>query len=105
MMSYCPVALKERRELVPVQAGVQSRFAGKVYQFSTEEAREAFDANPRRYMPALNGFDVVRNAFGERQVVGSLQYAAWYRGRLYLFQSQQTLQMFVQTPTRYVEFP
>ena len=105
MMSYCPVALKERRELVPVQAGVQSRFAGKVYQFSTEEAREAFDANPRRYMPALNGFDVVRNAFGERQVAGSLQYAAWYRGRLYLFQSQQTLQMFVQTPTRYVEFP
>ncbi|MFM8289960.1 MAG: hypothetical protein ACKOGA_24985, partial [Planctomycetaceae bacterium] len=105
MMGYCPVALKDQRELVPVQAEIQSRFGGKVYQFSSAEAREAFDANPRRYMPSLNGFDVVRNAFGERQVAGSLQYAAWYRGRLYLFQSAQTLQMFVQTPGRYVEFP
>ncbi|MFM7159960.1 MAG: hypothetical protein ACKO3P_06275 [Planctomycetaceae bacterium] len=105
MMGYCPVALKDQRELVPVQADIQSRFGGKVYQFSSAEAREAFDANPRRYMPSLNGFDVVRNAFGERQVAGSLQYAAWYRGRLYLFQSAQTLQMFVQTPGRYVEFP
>lgn len=105
MMGYCPVALKDQRELQPVRPEIQSRFGGKVYQFSTEEAREAFDANPRRYMPALNGFDVVRNSLGERQVSGSLQYAAWYRGRLYLFQSAQTLQMFVQAPTRFVEFP
>jgi len=105
LMGYCPVALKDQRELLPIRPEIQSRFGGKLYQFSSEEAREAFEANPRLYMPALNGFDIVRNSVGERQVPGSLQYAAWYRGRLYLFQSAQTLQMFVQSPGRFVEFP
>jgi YHS domain-containing protein len=45
---------------------------------------------------------VVRHATGETGVEGTLEHAAWYRGRLYLFSSADSRREFVETPSRFV---
>jgi YHS domain-containing protein len=105
LMGYCPVVLRDERELVPAAAEFSSMFAGTEYQFSSAEAKRTFDANPRLYVPALGGQDVVHLAEGERGIPGSLTHATWYRGRLYLFASNDTLQQFVVEPSRFATNP
>jgi YHS domain-containing protein len=39
---------------------------------------------------------------GEKGVDGSLEHAAWYRGRLYLFSSADTRREFVDAPSKFV---
>lgn len=105
LMGYCPVMLRDERELVPASAEFSEMFAGKEYQFSSAEAQRTFAANPRLYVPAMGGQDVVQLAEGEAGVPGSLSHATWYRGRLYLFASNETLQQFVATPARFATNP
>jgi YHS domain-containing protein len=105
LMGYCPVVLRDERELVPASAEFSSMFAGREYQFSSAEAKRTFDANPRLYVPAVGGQDVVQLADGESGVPGSLAHATWYRGRLYLFASNETLQQFVAAPSRFATNP
>jgi YHS domain-containing protein len=97
--------LRDERELVPASAEFASMFAGKEYQFSSADAKQTFDANPRLYVPAVGGQDVVQLSEGEPGVPGSLAHATWYRGRLYLFASNETLQQFVAAPSRFATNP
>lgn len=99
---FCPVVLKDERKLIEARPHIRSEFRGKIYTFSTVEAKDAFEENPRKYVPAGDGNDVVRLTSGETGVEGTLEHAAWYRGRLYLFSSAQTRREFVETPSRYV---
>jgi len=105
LMGYCPVVLRDERELVPASAEFTSVFGGREYQFSSAEAKRTFEANPRLYVPAVGGQDVVHLAEGERGIPGSLAHATWYRGRLYLFASDTTLQQFVAEPSRFATIP
>jgi YHS domain-containing protein len=99
---YCPVLLKDERKLVEANPQFASNYRGATFQFSSAAAKSAFEENPRKYVPAGGGSDVVRLAAGEKGVEGSLEYAAWYRGRLYLFSSAESRKTFVETPSRYV---
>ncbi|MFN0053106.1 MAG: YHS domain-containing protein [Planctomycetales bacterium] len=98
---YCPVTLKEERKLVEARREFSSEHNGRLYSFSSLECKEAFDANPKKYIPAGEGRDVVKLATGEKGADGSLQHAAWYRGRLYLFSSPETRREFVESPNRF----
>jgi YHS domain-containing protein len=104
-LGYCPVALADQRELIPSSNEFTSVFAGREYQFSSAEAQQAFEANPRLYVPAVGGQDIVRLSEGDRGVAGSLAHAAWYRNRLYLFSSNTTLQQFVAAPAQFATLP
>jgi YHS domain-containing protein len=73
-----------------------------LYTFSTLDAKESFDENPRKYIPAGEGNDVVKLTVGETGIEGTLEHAAWYRGRLYLFSSPETRREFVETPSKFV---
>jgi len=99
---YCPVALKDNRKLVEAKPEIESTYRDKVYTFSSYQAKEAFDLNPRKYVPAGEGADVVCRTAGETGVEGSLEHAAWYRGRLYLFSCADTRREFVETPSKFV---
>ncbi|MCY2963187.1 MAG: hypothetical protein NT069_05950, partial [Planctomycetota bacterium] len=105
LMGYCPVTLKDTRQMAQASPEFASQFGGRRYEFASAEAKQAFDANPRRYLPAMNGQDVVRLSQGERGIEGTLDHAAWYRGKLYLFASDETLQVFVNSPSDFVSFP
>lgn len=99
---YCPVMLKDERRLVVAKAAYVAEYRGRTYTFSSAAAKFAFEENPRKYVPAGSGNDVVRLASGEENVPGTLDFAAWYRGRLYLFSSPETRKSFVETPSQYL---
>ncbi|MSR59908.1 MAG: hypothetical protein EXS05_20090 [Planctomycetaceae bacterium] len=98
---YCPVMLKDERKLIEARPEFESVYRGKIYLFSSLAARQAFDESPQKYSPAGDGRDVVQLAGGEDASEGTLEHAAWYRGRLYLFSSSETRAVFVETPARF----
>ena len=73
------------------------------FLFSDIESRAKFEQNPTRYAPAAYGADVVALLRDKNVVEGTLDYAAWYKGRLYLFGSQASHDTFVETPEDYAD--
>jgi YHS domain-containing protein len=103
LKGLCPVQLKDDRKLIDAQPGITSEYRGKTYYFSTVDAKKAFDENPKKYSPAGDGNDVVQLTSGEKKAIeGTLDHAAWYRGRLYLFASPESRLEFVETPSKFV---
>ena len=95
---FCPVMLRDYRELADAKLEHSAIYQGNQYWFSSAEARQAFIANPGAYVPASGGIDVVLFQQSARQELGSLDYAVWYRGKLYLFTSEATKAEFVSSP-------
>jgi YHS domain-containing protein len=98
---FCPVALRERRDLVEASEQFTSTFGLQTYAFSSAESKAAFDADPSRYAPAAGGSDVVVLVNSGEEEAGQLDYALWYRDRLYLFRSRETMTLFSKDPQRF----
>ncbi|HVW02532.1 MAG TPA: hypothetical protein VHB77_19405, partial [Planctomycetaceae bacterium] len=98
---FCPVALKNNRELVPSRADFQAEYRGRLYEFSSADAKAQFEKNPHEFAPVNSGFDTVTLVEDEERKDGSLDHAAWYRGRLYMFANQANLDIFLSAPEEY----
>lgn len=95
---FCPVMLRDYRELVDAKLEHTTEFGGRQYWFSSAAAKETFRLNPSDYVPARGGIDVVIfDEVGETRE-GSLDHAVWYRGHLYLFDSSETQAAFSAQP-------
>lgn len=100
LKGFCPVALRDDRDLKNALPEHHSTFQGRTYYFSTADAKTAFDENPQHYAPISGGQDVV--LLKEKITKeGSLDHAVWFKDRLYLFTSQKTLEQFVATPKEF----
>jgi len=103
LKGFCPVILKDERRLVEARTQYKTEYQGQIITFSSLEARQAFESNPKKYIPVEGGRDVVRLAGGnQNELDGSLEHAAWYRGRLYLFSSEASRREFVESPGRFM---
>lgn len=98
---FCPVALRDRRDLVDAQAEYSATFGLQTYEFSSAEAKAAFESDPSRYAPAAGGNDVVVLVNSGEEQSGMLDFALWYRDRLYLFRSRETMTLFNKDPQKY----
>jgi YHS domain-containing protein len=98
---FCPVALRDRRELVDSRPEFVSVYQGRTFELSSAEAKARFDADPTKYAPVNRGNDVVLTARGETDAEGNLHHAVWFKDRLYLFRSPETLKEFNAEPTKY----
>jgi YHS domain-containing protein len=95
---FCPVMLRDYRELVDAKLEHTAEVDGRPYWFSSAAAKETFLLNPSAYVPARGGIDVVIfDEIGEPRD-GSLDHAVWYRGQLYLFDSSETQAAFSASP-------
>jgi YHS domain-containing protein len=103
LKGFCPVALLDNRELVDTKTEFKARFGLRTYNFSSAESKQRFERNPTRYLPVAGGNDVVRMSSTDKEVIGKLDHAAWFRGRLYLFESDDTRQTFFEHPARFVD--
>ena len=101
LKGFCPVALRDSRELKDTRPSFQSRFNGNYYNFSSAEALAKFEAEPKKYVPAAAGQDVVLAANEGANREGSLDRAVWYRNRLYLFSSKESHEEFVASPSKF----
>ncbi|HUQ69447.1 MAG TPA: hypothetical protein VM165_07995, partial [Planctomycetaceae bacterium] len=101
LKGFCPVTLRDERELKDSQPEFQSSFRGQKFHFTTADAKTKFDQDPARYAPAAYGADVVVLTRDKDVAEGSLDFAAWYKGNLYLFANEETYTTFITEPTKY----
>ena len=101
LKGFCPVSLREDRELVDARPEFTSTHRGQRFHFATEEARDKFEEAPSRYVPAAYGADVVALSRDKDVLEGTLDFAAWYKGRLYLFGSQENYDAFIAEPIQF----
>ncbi len=101
LKGFCPVTLRDDRELLDAQPEFYSSFRGQKFHFATPGAKDKFDADAQRYVPAAYGADVVVLIRDKDVAEGSLDFAAWYKGKLYLFSGAATHDTFVADPAKY----
>jgi YHS domain-containing protein len=101
LKGFCPVVLRDQRELADVNLTYCSIYHGRKYYFSSAAAEARFEASPHKYAPVAGGVDVVVKTNSDQDVEGSLDFALWYKDRLYLFCSPESLQAFSLSPTAY----
>lgn len=99
LKGFCPVELRDARDLVDTNEQFSAIFNDKEYSFSSEEALERFIDTPEKYAPASRGSDVIHLSLTGEELEGSLDFAVWYKGRLYLFTSAETMETFVAAPS------
>ena len=96
---FCPVSLKDHRELVDARPEYSAVHNGRRYFFSSAAAQSQFEANPEDYSPAALGNDVVHLVLTGDSTPGSLDHAVWFRSKLYLFATAETMETFVAAPS------
>jgi YHS domain-containing protein len=101
LKGFCPVTLHDERELVDARPEFHFTHRSQKFHFASTEAREKFEANPSKYAPAAYGADVVALCRDKDVVEGTLDFAAWFKGRLYLFGTQANYEVFISAPTKY----
>jgi YHS domain-containing protein len=105
LKGFCPVTLRDQRELADSRPEFVASYRGQKFYFASKAAQAKFESDPARYAPAAYGADVVVLVNDQDVVEGTLEYAAWYKGRLYLFGSQETHDAFIAQPERYASPP
>jgi YHS domain-containing protein len=98
---YCPVTLVEEERWQKGEPSCSVVHRRCRYHFADETKRQRFMANPNKYVPAGAGYDVIFLAEGRTQVEGKRKHGCFYRGRVYLFSSEEALQKFCAAPDRY----
>jgi len=99
LKGFCPVVLRDKRDLVDASPEFSVTFNGHEYFVSSAEARNQFLSDPGKYAPAAGGCDVIHLALTGEKLEGSLDHAVWYKGRLYLFAGVETMETFVAAPS------
>lgn len=99
LKGFCPVMLRDERNLVDARPEFTASHNGRRYYFSSAAAQALFEANPDRYAPAATGYDVVHLSLTGEESRGSLDHAVWFRGKLYLFTTAETMESFVAAPS------
>jgi YHS domain-containing protein len=101
LKGFCPVVLRDQRDLADIDPELESTYDGKRYFFSSVKAKATFENSPQKYAPVKGGQDIIALAVGSKTVDGSLDHAVWFKDRLYLFANQETLRRFVREPKKY----
>ena len=99
LKGFCPVVLREDRDLVDAHSQFRVIHNSKTYYLSSSQAVTSFHADPAKYALAARGSDVIQQAISGEELEGSLDFAVWYKGRLYLFSSAETMDTFVSAPS------
>lgn len=102
LSEVCLVSLLEDKQLVRGSSEFTETYESETYVFATATAATRFRDHPRRYRPVAGGHDLVGLKSGELVELGSLQHAAWYRQRLYLFTTGEHLQTFASSPRTFL---
>lgn len=99
----CLPAVFETRSLVNGKPEFSVKYRGKLLYFSSPQQMQTFKTNPNKYWPTKDGACPVTLAEEGRIVEGQLQYAAMFRGQLWLTSTAEKMQRFVTLPASFVD--
>jgi thioredoxin-related protein len=99
----CIITASEDREIVPGKPECQLAYHDKLLCFRSPAHRDRFAADPERYWPMLEGLCAVTLAIDGKRVEGDFQYAAMFRKRVWLFETEELMRTFLQEPAEYAE--
>jgi YHS domain-containing protein len=98
---YCPIELNEMYRWTKGEDHLTVDYEGQRFHFASEAAREKFLAKPTDFAPSHRGFDVVLQRDHELLRPGKRQHGLVHHGRIHLFTSEETLEIFCKSPERY----
>ncbi len=102
LRDVCLVTLRDELKLVAGNPEIQEVFGDRTYCFISTDAAGRFRNDPKRYVPAANGLDLVAARGGETEVDGDLDHAVWYREQLFVFSTQENLELFRREPQAFL---
>ena len=91
---FCPVELSLHGRWVQGDPRWTVVYKGFIYRFSGNAQRQEFLANPEKFIPGNGGFDPVISFAEKRNVPGQINFCAAYKGRIYMFSSAATQEIF-----------
>ena len=100
---YCPVTLQEQERWVRGDARWGAVHRGCTYLFLSQDHQQRFLSNPDHYSPVLSGLDPARYVDRGELVPGRRAHGMWFRGKVYLFADEQSLDRFSQSPDFYAQ--
>ncbi len=92
------VTALEQRAVVRGSPHYQMRWRGNVLWFESETQLQKFAANPDQFWPMLNGICPMTLLRSGEKVQGELEYAALFRGRVWVFSSEADMREFLRDP-------
>jgi protein disulfide-isomerase len=99
---YCAVTLVEKRQWNHGDDKWGAIHRGRTYLFVSQEAQQAFLADPDRYSPVFSGNDPVIRVEHNKMIPGKREHGAFYEDRIYLFASEDAFEQFKRDPSRYI---
>jgi YHS domain-containing protein len=76
-------------------------YDGKKYYFPGAEQAQMFEKDPLRYVPVLNGDDIVHFVHTGKRVEGKLAHGMMHAGRTFFFATAENMQRFRTAPAVY----
>jgi YHS domain-containing protein len=98
---YCSVCAVMAKKWVAGKPEFASVYDGMRYFFPSADEKKAFDADPARFTPALEGDCVVCLKDAGKRVAGLPKFSATHDGRIYLFPDEGAQKKFLADPTKY----
>jgi YHS domain-containing protein len=100
---FCPVTLCTEERWVAGNPAYCTMYQGHIFRFASIETLTTFTRNPANYIPVAMGEDIVLMVDRNKRVNGNRKFGAWFQGRVFLFASQETLNVFAERPDYYTE--
>lgn len=100
---YCLSGVQDTRSLISGTPEWTIKYRGRRLHFSNAKQRDAFVANPEEYWPQKDGYCPVTLVDDNQAVEGRLEFAATFRGKLWVTQSAEAMKKFVADPARYAD--
>ncbi len=101
MDGFCPVTLAEQERWVKGDPRWGAVHRGRTYLFLSQQHQQRFLADPDRYSPVLSGYDPTRYVNRGELVPGQRRHGMWFRGKIYLFADEESLERFSAAPEGY----
>jgi YHS domain-containing protein len=98
LSNLCIVGLAHGQQLTP-DPGVKTSYRGRIYYFSSEDAKQEFLADPEQYAVAFGGCDPVHFVQTHSAVEG--RFLAEHDGHFYMFATRENYLAFKANPARY----
>lgn len=100
---YCPATLAENDSWQPGDPRWGAIHRGRTYFFVSEAHQQRFLADPDRFSPVLSGYDATRLIDSGEAIVGKRGHGMWFRGKMYLFADEASLERFQRAPEHYAQ--